>query len=180
MRTSEAMELSVLKRKVRIDLALQGVEPGFEQQALLLFQLQFDAQRVPHLERNAHHDGRAEPDQRLQPPLAGEQRKEAVRKGVGDPVADHLHGGDEDQHQNLAVDARLAQVAAHPAVEAQVDEGREGPDLLLLDKAAQQARRQSQRGVEGQGQKLVVKTAGAESTARPAWPTPAPAAGPAE
>ena len=139
-----------------IDLALQGVEPGFEQQTLLVFEFHLYAQRVPHLEGNAHHDGRAEPDQRLQPELAGDERKEPVRKGVGNPVAAGLSGHDEKQHEKLAVHARLGQVAAHPAIEAQVDEGREGPDLLLLDIEAEQPGGQSQHSVERQRQKLVV------------------------
>ena len=50
--------------------------------------------------------------------------------------ADHLHRGDQNQEENLAVDARLDHVAADPAVEAQIDEGRERPDLLLFDEAA--------------------------------------------
>ena len=94
--------------------------------------------------------------QHLQPPLAGQQRKQPVRKRVGEPVPARLRRHDQKQHQELAVDARLAQVAAHPAVEAQVDEWRERPDLLLLDKTAQHARSQTQSGVEGQRKIFVV------------------------
>ena len=114
-----------VKQKMRVDLALQGIEPGLEQQALLLFELHLDAQRVPHLERNAHIDGRAEVNQRLQPPLASDERKKPVRKFIGYPVPAGLGGRDKEQHQNLAIQSRLEQVAAHPAVQAQVDEGRE-------------------------------------------------------
>jgi hypothetical protein len=46
-----------VEQKVRIDLALQRVEPGLEQQPLLLFKLHLDAQRIPHLERDAHTMG---------------------------------------------------------------------------------------------------------------------------
>ncbi len=100
--------------------------------------------------------GAHQPHQHLQPPLAGEQRKQPVRKGVGQPVPARLRRHDEKQHQKLPVDVRLAQVAPHPAVEAQVNERRERPDLLHLDKAAQDARRQTQGCIEGQSQELMV------------------------
>ena len=57
---------------------------------------------------------------------------------------------DEEEHEELAVDARAAQVAAHPAVEAEVDEGREGPDFFRLDEAAEHAGEQADGGVERQ------------------------------
>ena len=41
--------------------------------------------------------------------------------------------------QDLAVDAGLAQVAADPAVEAEVDEGSEGPDFFAFDESAEDA-----------------------------------------
>ena len=53
MRTSEAIELSVLNKKMRIDLPLQRVEPRLQQQTLLFFELDLDAQGVPDLDRNA-------------------------------------------------------------------------------------------------------------------------------
>ena len=50
-----------------IDLALQGVEAGFEEQVLLFFELHLDAEGVPDLERDADDDGGAEADQNLRP-----------------------------------------------------------------------------------------------------------------
>ena len=44
---------------------------------------------------------------------------------------------DEAKHQELAVDARTAQDAADPAVEAEIDKGRERPDFFRLDEAAE-------------------------------------------
>ena len=140
-----------------VDLALQGVEAGFKHQPLLLFERHLDAERVPDLERDANHDRRAEPDQRLQPEIAGKQREEAMRKHMRNPVANHLHRHDEDKEENLAVDARFSQVAAHPAVKAQIDEGREGPDLFLFDEAADHARGQAKRDIERKREKFVVQ-----------------------
>ena len=95
------------------------------------------------------------------PPDVGER----ARRGGGDKGARASRGtisssDDEKQHQDLAVDARLAQIAAHPAVEAEVDEGREGPDLFLLDEAAEDAGGQPERGVEGQREVFVVEDGG--------------------
>ncbi len=64
------------------------------------------------------------------------------------------------RRRNLAVDARLDQVAAHPAVEAQVDERRERPDLFLLDEAADRAGGQAKSNVEGQREILVMQDGG--------------------
>ena len=65
--------------------------------------------------------------------------------------------GDENQEQNLAVDARLDEIAAHPAVEAEIDEGSEGPDLFFLDEAADHAGGQAESDIEGQREILVMQ-----------------------
>ena len=49
-----------IEKKMRIDLALQRIEPSFKQQPLLFFELHLDAQGIPHLDGNADHDRRAE------------------------------------------------------------------------------------------------------------------------
>ena len=53
-----------------------------------------------------------------------------------DPVATGLGGDDEEEHQELAVDARPAEDAADPSVKAEVDEGCEGPDVFGFDEAS--------------------------------------------
>ena len=69
-----------IEEEMGIDLALQGVKAGFKQQPLLLFKRHLDAQRIPDLERDADHDGRAEPDQRLQPKLPASSAKRRCGK----------------------------------------------------------------------------------------------------
>ena len=91
------------------------------------------------------------------PQFAGVEGEEAVWVELREPLAADLESDDEKQHHDLAVDARLAQVAAHPAPEAEVDEGGEGPDLVHLDETAEQACGQAERGVEGKGEIFVVK-----------------------
>ena len=75
-------------------------------------------------------------------------------KRACDPVAAGFGGDDEEEHEELAVDARAAEDAAHPAIEAEIDEGRERPDLLRLDEAAEDAGEKSDRDVEGQREVL--------------------------
>ena len=84
------------------------------------------------------------------------------RPGVelGDPHAQHLHADDQHQQQDLAIEARLAQIAAYPAVDAEVDKGREGPDFFRLDRAAVQTRDNGHPEKEGQAQIFVVQHRG--------------------
>ena len=56
-----------------------------------------------------------------------------------------------EEQKRLVLEARLDQVAANPAVEAEVDEGCERPDFFLLDKAANHAGDQTKCDVEWQG-----------------------------
>ena len=129
-----------------VDLALQGVEPSLKQQAFLLFERHLDAQCVPYLERDAHEMGAHSHTSACSHRLP---EQAARRGGAGNRCAiqsRHISiSRDEKQQQNLAIDARLVQVAAHPALEAQIDEGRKGPDLFFFDKAAEHARSQAKR-----------------------------------
>ena len=108
---------------MRVDLALEGVEARFEQEALLLFERLLDADGVPDLERDADDHGGAGPDGNADDPAVGDEGEEAVGVAAGGPLAQHLHGNDEDEEENLAIDTGTQEVAAHPAVEAEVDEG---------------------------------------------------------
>src|SRR5579863_9489746 len=145
---------------MRIDLALQGVETRLEYEALLFFKRELDAERIPYLERDADHDGRADPDQRLQPDLVSQQREEPVRKLVGDPVTRHLHYDDQDEQQDLRVNAGLTQIAAHPAVDAEIDKRRERPDVFCSDEADNKSRDEPEQNIEWQGQVFMVQNGG--------------------
>ena len=57
-----------VEEEVRIDLALEGVELGFEQESRLFFELAFDADLVPDLQWDSDDDGGAETDGDLDPP----------------------------------------------------------------------------------------------------------------
>src|SRR5512146_1479591 len=147
---------------MRIALPLQRIEARLEQQALLFFKFEFDTQRVPHLERDADHHGRAKPDQDLKSPIASfkrEQTARACRAGhvARNPLAADFKGANEEQHQNLAVDARLEQVAPYPTPQAQVDEWSKRPYLVRLNKSPEKAGGQPERGVEWQREVFAVE-----------------------
>ena len=86
-----------VEEEVGIDLALQGVEPRFEQQMFLLFELHLDAEGVPDFQSDADDDGRAEPDQHLHPELGCDQGKQLVGKHAGQLIAACFGGDDEDR-----------------------------------------------------------------------------------
>ena len=159
-RMSVAMELRVLKRKVRVDLALKGLKAGFEQKSLLLFKFELDANGVPDFERDADDHGSARPDAGAQKPVGGVEREELAGHEVGDPLARGLESEDEEQQKDLAVKAGLADVAADPAIDGEVDEGGEEPDFFGVDEAAEAAGEQGDKGVEGQGEELAMKLGG--------------------
>ena len=114
-----------VEEEVRIDLALQRVEPCFEEEMLLLFEFHLDAESVPDLDGNADDDGSANPNQHLYPGLRGDQGEELAGKHARKLVSACFGENDEAEHEELPVDARAAQDAAYPAIEAKVDERRE-------------------------------------------------------
>jgi len=127
---------------------------------LLLFELHLDAKRVPHLDGDADHDRSAQADKNLDPGLFGDESEELLGKACMDPVAASFGGNDEEEQQELAVDARAAENAFHPAIEAEIDEGCEGPDFVGFDKAAEDTGKECDRNVEGQREVLGMEDCG--------------------
>jgi len=149
-----------VEEEVRVDLALKGVEAGFKKETLLLFQLELDAEGVPDLERDSYDHGRAEPDENLKTPDAGVEREETLWVYARDPLMRDLTEHDEEEHEDLAIDAWLADIAANPAVEAEIDEGGEVPDFFFFDGEAEEAGGEAEDGVEGQGEEFMVVDGG--------------------
>ena len=146
-----------IEEEVGIDLALEGVEAGFEEEAFLLFEGALDADGVPDFEGNADDHGRAGPDGEADDPLAGDDGEETVGIEAGDPFAEDFDGHDEDEQEYLSIDAGAAEITADPTPQAEVDEGGKGPNLFLVDKAAVNAGGQSDGQEERQGQILAVQ-----------------------
>src|SRR5262249_13381586 len=58
-----------VEEEMRINLVLQGLHAGIEQEALLLFEFDLNADAVPNFELGADHHNRSGIDQRLYPQL---------------------------------------------------------------------------------------------------------------
>ena len=128
-----------VEKKMRIDLALQGVEPGLEQQFFLLFQLHLDARVVPNFNWNgdgSHHRGKNRQQRHGGSKVNG---KQPVRSDVVQLHAGGLQGHNGEKESGLPVDARMAQIASQPTVDAHVHERREGKYLFSI--AAENAKR---------------------------------------
>ncbi len=149
-----------VEEKVRVDLALQGVEARFEQEALLFFELQLHAQGVPDFDGDADDDGRGEQDECLQPPLRSEQSEQPTGKEVRQPGAAGFGRNDKKEHEELAVNAWAAQIATDPTIKTEVDEGGEGPDLFGCNSTAQEPGEKPQGCVERQRQILAMVQGG--------------------
>ncbi len=143
-----------VEEEVRVDLALQGVEAGFEQEAGLLFELVLDADGVPDFERDADDDGGAGADGELHDPGAGVEREVAVRVEVREEAGGVLGRHEQDEEKHLAVEVGPGDGAADPAVEAEVDEGGEGPDVFFAGDAAVGSEDGGDDEVDGEGRTI--------------------------
>ncbi len=149
-----------VEEEVRVDLALQGVEAGFEQEAGLLFELVLDADGVPDFERDADDDRRAGADGELHEPGAGVELEVAARVEVREEAGGVLRRHDEDEEKHLAVEVGPGDGAANPAVEAEVDEWGEGPDVFFAGDAAVGSEDGGDEEVDGEREVLVVGEGG--------------------
>ena len=149
-----------VEEEMRVDLALESIEAGFEQEALLFFEGALDADGVPDFERDADDHGGAGPDGEADQPAVGDEGEETAMRHALGPLAQHFHGNDEDEQEDLAIDAGAEERAADPAIEAEVDEGGEGPDFFLVDEAAVDAGGDGDGHQEGEGQEFAVKDSG--------------------
>ena len=138
MRTSEAMELSVLKRKCGLICRCRASSRAssssrFCSSSFISMRSAFQTfSAMPTSMGALSHTSTCNHD------WLASRANSRCGKAWASQSRHSLRRHNQKQHQELAVDARLAQVAPHPAVKAQVDERRERPDLFLLDKSAQQ------------------------------------------
>ena len=121
-----------VKEKMRIDLALQGIETGLQQQPLLLLQLDFDAGGIPDLDRDRYRGNRSGKDRDLNPKIRAVQIEDVTRKCAAHNLSYKLQHQDADEESHLPVVTRNREVAADPAIEAQVHHRREGPYIFAV------------------------------------------------
>src|SRR6185437_5052909 len=86
-RTSEAMELRVLKRKCGLIWRWRASRRASRRRCFCSSSF-ISMRRAFHFEGDAYYDGRAEPDEHLHPQFLGKQREELVRKGARQPDAE--------------------------------------------------------------------------------------------
>src|ERR1039457_6266333 len=136
-----------------IDLALQGFHARLQKQPFLLFEFHFDAHVVQDFERDGNcHDG-AGIDCEFDQPTVAIKRENTARKGAMHLDAHELESEDQQQEGSLPVDQRLANAAANPVVDAQVEERRERPHGFALGgNVPQQTRQEAGQNVHGEGE----------------------------
>jgi len=79
---------------------------------------------------------------------------------VGEETGGILRRHDEDEEKHLAVEVGPGDGAADPAVEAEVDEGGEGPDVFFAGDAAVGSEDGGDGEVDGEGEPFVVSESG--------------------
>ena len=79
---------------------------------------------------------------------------------MGEQAGGVLRGHDEDEEKYLAIEVRPGDGAADPAVEAEVDERGEGPDVFFAGDAAVGAEEGGDEEVDGECEVLVMREGG--------------------
>src|ERR1019366_822350 len=124
-----------VKQEVRVDLILQRHHARLQQQPLLLFQLDLDADAVEDFQFRAHHHDHGQVDRALHQirvessagaihPQAGAfQAEDGVRPVTPDFRLQKTHAYDGHEKSNLPIEhSRPRQIAANHAIEGKVDE----------------------------------------------------------
>jgi len=119
-----------------------------------------DADGVPDFEGDADDYGGAGADGELHEPGAGVELEIAAGVEVGEQAGGVLGHHDEDEEKHLAVEVGPGDGAANPAVEAEVDEGGEGPDVFFASDAAVSSEDGGDEEVDGEGEVLVMGEGG--------------------
>ena len=80
-----------------------------------------------------------------------------MRSDAAELAGEELHAGDKHQQEDLAVEVWAFEVARDPAIDAEVDERGEGPDVFDFDDAAEDAGGETDDDVEGEAEELAVQ-----------------------
>src|SRR5258708_16588596 len=118
---------------MRIDLVLQGFHACVEEQALLLVQFDLNAHAVEDLELNPDGHRRRGINCRLDPQIAAVQAENGTRKVSKQLTLYETQADDRGEKHNLPVEqAGRRQVAADQAGNAEIDEWRKRPNVVLF------------------------------------------------
>src|SRR5215471_3080770 len=108
-----------------VDLALQRFHARLQQQSFLLLQFHLDANVVQHLQGDGDGHYRPGIDCELHSYIGRVQGEEATRKFQMQLDVNELQCQDQEEERRLPVDERLANAAANPVVNTQVEQRRE-------------------------------------------------------
>src|SRR5207253_4093569 len=140
-----------VEKKMRIDLALQRLHARLQQQTLMLFQLQLHPRRVPDFQRDSHRRYRSGIHGYQWQPGSGVYIEYLTVRPPADFYPRHLQQHNHPEERGLPVNLRMTQHLADPAVNAEINEWREGPDLFTVSSGvAQHPGDESHRQIERQ------------------------------
>ena len=150
----------MLNRKWGLICLCSASNLALHQQPALLLQLAVQPDRVPDLQRDAHHDRRARTDRQLHQPRPRVQLKKLVRTEPRQHAGAELHRHNRRQQQHLVVEMRILHLAPHPAIDTQVDQRRKRPDLVRPQKLSRRAEDPRHHQVHRQRKKLMMQHRG--------------------
>src|ERR1700674_342795 len=140
-----------IEQEVRVDLILQRRHARLQQQPFLFFQLYLDANAVEDFQFRAHpHDYRKvdralhqipiqSSSAALRPQARAFQAEDGIRPEVPDLRLQETQAHDGGEKSDLPIEhARPRQIAPNHAIEGEVDERRERPDVFLFGREAAQ------------------------------------------
>src|SRR5947209_12076827 len=101
-----------IEEKMRVNLALQGVKPGFQQQLCLLLQLHLNAGIIPDLNRDRNGRDHSRENRQHGHRRGQVKREKLVGKEIFDLQAGSLQGDNDEKESCLPVNARILQIAS--------------------------------------------------------------------
>ena len=118
---------------MRIDLVLQSLHSRLQQQAFLLFELDLNTDAIKNFELSSNHHDRSSVNRGFHPGAGALKAERGIWKKAGQLGVNKAQRHDRDKEHNLPVEeAGRRKVAPNPAVNAQINEGRERPDIFLV------------------------------------------------
>src|SRR5258708_34535179 len=118
-----------------IDLVLPGLNSGVTQEAFLLFQFDLDAHAVENFQLDSDGRDAGSVNGAVYPIVVGafdaENRTGKITRQFGLHETQSDHG--PEKHDLPVEQARPWEIALDQAEDALVDEGGEGPDVILVD-----------------------------------------------
>src|SRR5258708_12542417 len=120
---------------MRINLVLQRLHAGVQQEPLLFLQFDLSAHAVEYLQLDSNHQCRGCVNRNLNPYITGALKTEDGTRKVSRQLRLHEAQSDDGskEHDLPVKQARGWQIAPNQPVDAEIDERRERPDVVLAE-----------------------------------------------